>query len=261
MDSAVGDELFEGETRDFAAYRIEARHNDRIRRVIDDDVNSGGELERANVPALAADDAPLHLIVWKRDGGNGGFYALFGRDPLDGQCDYLLRLALGVPLGGLANLADLVCRVGVRLILHSMHEFRLRVGSGESSQRLSSPSSLSSSCSRSPRVFSRLATVSIRFAVSRSRCSSRSYLRLSWPSWSSTLRSSRSFSSRRPRTSTSHSSRSLMSSSLPLRMAVLRRLSASRSASPTILFEVSSAVAFACCWRSSSARPPNFLPI
>src|SRR6266478_4208506 len=136
MDSAVGDELFEGETRDFAAYRIEARHNDRIRRVVDDDVDSGGELERANVPALAADDAPLHLIVWKRDSGNRGFHALFGRDPLDRQRDYFLRLSLSVSFGGLANLADLVGRVGVRLLLHSMHQLRLGVGGGESSQLL-----------------------------------------------------------------------------------------------------------------------------
>src|SRR6202011_6035226 len=52
-----------------------------------------------------------------------------------------LRLSLGVLFGGLANASNLVCRVGVRLLLHSMYELRLRFGGGESSE-LHQPSPL-----------------------------------------------------------------------------------------------------------------------
>ena len=71
-----------------------------------------------------------------------------------------------------------------------------------------------------------------------------------------TRRSSRSTSSRRPRTSFSKFSRRRMTSSLPETTAVLRRFSASRSASPTIRFAVSSAVALASAWRWRSAPRP-----
>ena len=67
MNPSVGDKFLERETRHFAPHRIEAGDDDRVRRVVDDDVDSGRQLERANVSALAADDSPLHLVVRKRD--------------------------------------------------------------------------------------------------------------------------------------------------------------------------------------------------
>src|SRR5689334_1132746 len=65
MDAAVRHELLEREPRDLASNRIEARHDDGVGRVVDDDVDTGGQLERANVAPLAADDPTLHLVVWK----------------------------------------------------------------------------------------------------------------------------------------------------------------------------------------------------
>ena len=66
MDASVGHELLERQARDLAAHRIEARDDDRVRRVVDDDVDAGRELERADVSAFAADDAALHLVVRQR---------------------------------------------------------------------------------------------------------------------------------------------------------------------------------------------------
>ena len=66
MDASVGDELRERDARDLAAHRIEARDHHRIRRIVDDDVDAGRELERANVSPFAADDPPLHLVVRQR---------------------------------------------------------------------------------------------------------------------------------------------------------------------------------------------------
>ena len=68
MDASVRHELLERQPRDLAADRIEAGHDDGVGRVVDDDVDAGGELERADVSAFAADDAALHLVVRQRDG-------------------------------------------------------------------------------------------------------------------------------------------------------------------------------------------------
>ena len=97
MDAAVGHQLLERQPRDLATDRIEAGDDDRVRRVVDDHVDAGRQLERADVPALAPDDAALHLVVGQRDGGHGDLRRVLGGDPLDGERDDLLRLALGVP--------------------------------------------------------------------------------------------------------------------------------------------------------------------
>src|SRR5687768_15087881 len=98
MDAAVGNELLERETRDLPAHWIEARNDDGIRGIVDDYIDSRCELECADVPALASDDAALHLVVRQRDRGYRRLYALLRRNPLDRQGDDLLRLALGVAL-------------------------------------------------------------------------------------------------------------------------------------------------------------------
>src|SRR5687768_1900630 len=56
MDSAIRDELLEGEARRLAPDRIEAGHDDGVGCVVDDDVDSGRELESPDVPPLPPDD-------------------------------------------------------------------------------------------------------------------------------------------------------------------------------------------------------------
>src|SRR5215207_7203794 len=122
MDAAVADELLERESSHLAPHRVEAGDDDGVRGVVDDDVDARGELERADVSSLAPDDAPLHLVVRQRDRGDGGLGGVLGGDPLNGQRYDLLRLALGVAAGALANLADPVRGLGLRLLLHPLHE-------------------------------------------------------------------------------------------------------------------------------------------
>ena len=62
VDAAVGDELVQGQTRDFAAYGIEAREDDSLGGVVDDDLDARRGLQSADVAALAADDAALDLV-------------------------------------------------------------------------------------------------------------------------------------------------------------------------------------------------------
>src|SRR5213078_1004569 len=63
MNAAVLHEALERNAGDLAADRIEAGEDDRFRRVVDDEVDAGGELERADVASLAANDAALHVFT------------------------------------------------------------------------------------------------------------------------------------------------------------------------------------------------------
>src|SRR6478609_9125662 len=56
MNSAISNQPLDRLTRDFTAERIEAREDDRSRRVVDDQLDTGRCLERANVASFAADD-------------------------------------------------------------------------------------------------------------------------------------------------------------------------------------------------------------
>ena len=62
MDAAVGDQALQREAADLAAHRLEARDDHGVGRVVDDDVHPGRRFERADVAALAADDAALHFV-------------------------------------------------------------------------------------------------------------------------------------------------------------------------------------------------------
>ena len=82
VDAAVLDQLLERELRDLAADAVERREHDRVRRVVDDEVDAGEVLERADVPALAADDAALHVVARELDDRHGRLGGVTGRDAL-----------------------------------------------------------------------------------------------------------------------------------------------------------------------------------
>ena len=52
---------------DLAPDAVEPRNDDNPGRVVDDDVDAGRLLEGANVPPLAADDSPFHVVVGNVD--------------------------------------------------------------------------------------------------------------------------------------------------------------------------------------------------
>ena len=62
MDPAVEDELLQGQPGDLTADWVEAGQQNRLGRVVDDQVDAGDLLERADVAALATDDPALHLV-------------------------------------------------------------------------------------------------------------------------------------------------------------------------------------------------------
>ena len=118
MDPAVGDQRLQRPPGDLAADRIEAGDDDRVRRVVDDDVHAGRQLERADVPPLAADDPPLHLVVGQRDRGHGGLRRVLGRDALDGERDDRRASRSALALGLLPDVAGQCRRLGPGFVLH-----------------------------------------------------------------------------------------------------------------------------------------------
>jgi hypothetical protein len=67
VDAAVGDQPFDGLFGDLAAVGIKAREDDRARCVVDDEIDAGRQLERADVAPLAADDAALEIVARQVD--------------------------------------------------------------------------------------------------------------------------------------------------------------------------------------------------
>ena len=100
VDAAVGDEPRNRLPRDLAPERIERREDDRAGRVVDDELDAGGLLERADVASLAADDPPLHVVARQVDHRHGRFDRGLGGAALDGVGDDVL----GARGGGLARL-------------------------------------------------------------------------------------------------------------------------------------------------------------
>ena len=100
MDAAVGNEPLDGLLGDLPPVGIESRQDDGAGRVVDDQIDAGGELERADVPALAADDASLEIVARQIDNRHGGLDRMLGGRALDGFGD----VVLGAVDGRLARL-------------------------------------------------------------------------------------------------------------------------------------------------------------
>ena len=176
---------------------------------------------------------------------------VLGGDALDGERDDLLRLALGVALRRLANLANAVRGVGLRLLLHPAHQLGLRVLGGHAGQLLEA-----AALARPTSALELLLAVGDRLLAAADSLARRAELavalveelELAVEDW---CRAPAAGAPRArplrdgPRTSCSNASRRRITSSLPATTAPFREVSASRSASPTIRLAVSSAVAFA----------------
>ena len=90
MDAAVRNQPLDRLLGDLAAVRIEAGQDDRARRVVDDQVDAGRQLERADVAAFAADDPPLEIVAGQVDDRDRGLDRVLGAAALDRLGDVLL---------------------------------------------------------------------------------------------------------------------------------------------------------------------------
>ena len=95
VDPAVGNQPLDRLLRDLAPIRIESREDDRAGRVVDDQIDAGGEFERADVAALTADDPAFEVVARQVDHRHGRLDGVLGGAALNGFGDVLLGFAAG----------------------------------------------------------------------------------------------------------------------------------------------------------------------
>ena len=122
MDTAVSDQAFKGHAGNLAAGLVKAGQRDGLRRIVNDQIAAGGGLQCADVAALTADDAALHLITGQRHNADGGLARGIGRTAGNGLTDQLagevVALVLHVCLIG----ADLHCLFMGQLVIHLLQQ-------------------------------------------------------------------------------------------------------------------------------------------
>src|SRR5207245_1097731 len=91
MDASVGDQSFHRLLRNLAPIRIEPGQDDRARRVVDDEIDAGRELEGPDVPAFAADDAPFQIVARQIDDRHRRLDRVLGSAALNPFGQLLLR--------------------------------------------------------------------------------------------------------------------------------------------------------------------------
>ncbi len=127
VDPPVQDELLHRTPGDLAPDRVEAGDRHRFRRIVDDHVDAGGLLEGADVAAVAADDAALHLVRRQGYDRDRDFGHVVRRHPLDGVGDQLARPALAFGLSFLLDLPDDADHVAAGLALDLGQQQRLGI--------------------------------------------------------------------------------------------------------------------------------------
>jgi hypothetical protein len=116
VDAPVGHQLLERQPRHLAPHRVEARDDDGLGRVVDDEVDAGRLLQGANVAPLAADDAPLHFVVRQVHRGDGALLDVVARVALDRDAHHALGPALGLLAGGVFDRLGLARRAPPHLV-------------------------------------------------------------------------------------------------------------------------------------------------
>ena len=115
VDAPVLQQLLERHPGDLAADAVEAGEDHRVRRVVDDEVDAGEVLERADVAALAADDAALHVVGGQLDDRDGRLGGVAGGEPLHDDGEDVAHAPVGVALGLLLDLAHAAARESWRI--------------------------------------------------------------------------------------------------------------------------------------------------
>src|SRR6056297_413485 len=106
VDPSVLDQLVQRQPGDLAPQRVEAGQQHRLGGVVDDQVDAGQRLERTDVAALSADDAPLHRVARDRHDRHRDRGRHLAGAALDRLREDALAAALGVRVGALQGGAD-----------------------------------------------------------------------------------------------------------------------------------------------------------
>src|SRR5579875_1238928 len=126
MDATVLEQLLEREPRDLPADAVEAREHHRSRGIVDDEVNAGEVLERADVAPFAPDDPPLHVVSRELHHRHGRLGCVARSHPLHAHREDVAHPPLGLALGLLLDLANSLGGIVARLVLDLLEQQLLR---------------------------------------------------------------------------------------------------------------------------------------
>ena len=116
---------------ELAPHAVERREDDRVGRVVDDEVDAGQVLERADVAALASDDAALHVVGRQLHDGDGRLGGVAGRQALHRDRQDRAHAALGLALGLVLDLAQDARLLVARVVLDLLEQRAARLPRAE----------------------------------------------------------------------------------------------------------------------------------
>ena len=131
MNAAVLDQLLQRHPRQLAADAVERGEHDRLRRVVDDEVDARQVLERADVAPLAADDAALHVIGRQLDHRDRRLGRVAGGDALERVRHEIARAPARLAPRLLLELARRAGELVPDQVLRALEQVRLRLDDGE----------------------------------------------------------------------------------------------------------------------------------
>ena len=117
MNSAVGNQLFKGQSGNLSPDRIEARNGDRLRGVVNNQIHARRRFHGTDISAFSADDPAFHVIVGKGHHRNGRFGDLIGSDSGNGKSDNVACLFFCVFLELRFDFNQLLCSFKACLLL------------------------------------------------------------------------------------------------------------------------------------------------
>ena len=136
VDAPVLQQLLERHAGDLAPDAVEAGEDDRVGRVVDDEVDAGEVLEGADVAALTADDAALHVVGGQLDDGDRRLGRVARGHALHHDAQDVADAAVGVALGLLLDLAHLAGALVADLVLQLAQQDLLRLRGAQAGDAL-----------------------------------------------------------------------------------------------------------------------------
>ena len=85
MDTTVVDQFFQSNAGNLTAYGVKTGNNYRLRRIVNDQVNTGQSFQCPDISALTANDTAFHFIIRQGYYRNSSFCYVVGRTTLNRQ--------------------------------------------------------------------------------------------------------------------------------------------------------------------------------
>ena len=120
MDTSIYDQLFKGDSCDLASHRVKPREDNCFRSIIDDKIDAGHCLDRADISSFTTDDPSLHLIVRKLNDRNRRLCNVIYGASLNRTYDDLSGFLFRIVLGLFDQLTIQLCHIHLHVILHSL---------------------------------------------------------------------------------------------------------------------------------------------